>query len=213
MTHETFQEYETKTVALRTIPVVLKNGNKRILVNCFLDEGSDTTYINEDVVEELGLRGNKEKITVNVANGQQISFQSMTFQIGLESTDGKLDTEIVAKTSERICGGMKPVNWVKIQHQWKHLRNIRFRKLASRGVVDVLLGTDHCHLMYSMQEVLGKDTEPCARLCPLGWTAVGRIGQDDRNAQQKQQSRNTRLLYITRTAQALSRNHALLKKP
>jgi hypothetical protein len=50
-THETFQEDQTKRIALRTIPIVLKNGDKRILVNCFLDEGSDTTYVNEDVVE------------------------------------------------------------------------------------------------------------------------------------------------------------------
>ena len=28
----------------------------RILVNCFLDEGSDTTYVNEGVVEELGVQ-------------------------------------------------------------------------------------------------------------------------------------------------------------
>ena len=163
-THETFQEDETKRIALRTIPIVLKNGDKRILVNCFLDEGSDTTYVNEDVVEELGLRGKKEKITVNVANGQQVSFNSMTFEIGLESTDGNIDTKIVAKTSERICGGMKPVNWIKIQNQWNHLRKIPFPKLVSRGIVDVLLGTDHYHLMFS-KEVLGKESEPCARLC------------------------------------------------
>ena len=66
-TMETAQTRE-KVVALQTVPLILKNGNKRILVNCFLDEGSDTTYINEDLVEELGVKGRKELITVNVAN-------------------------------------------------------------------------------------------------------------------------------------------------
>ena len=41
-------------------------------VNCFLDEGSDTTYVNEDVVEELGMKGRKEKVTINVANDQKV---------------------------------------------------------------------------------------------------------------------------------------------
>lgn len=79
-TIETAQKRE-KVVALQTVPLILKNGNKRLLVNCFLDEGSDTTYINKDVVEELGVRGRKEPITVNVANDKQVKFMSMTFQV------------------------------------------------------------------------------------------------------------------------------------
>ena len=95
------------TVALRTVPAILKYGKKKILVNCFLDEGSNTTYVNEDVVEELGVKGEKELITVNVANDQQVSFPSMPFTIGVESVDGCADAKIVAQSSEKICGGMK----------------------------------------------------------------------------------------------------------
>ena len=36
---------------------VRRFGGRRLQVNCFLDEGSDTTYVNEDVVEELGMKG------------------------------------------------------------------------------------------------------------------------------------------------------------
>ena len=57
-------------MALRTLPVILNHGKKRLLVNCFLDVGSETTYVNEGVVEELGAKGEKELITVNVANDQ-----------------------------------------------------------------------------------------------------------------------------------------------
>ena len=71
-----------KVVALQTVPLILKKGNTRILVNCFLDEGSDTTYINEDLVEELGVRGQRELFTVNAANDQQVTFMSMTIRIG-----------------------------------------------------------------------------------------------------------------------------------
>ena len=61
---------EAEEVALRTLPVILKHGKKRLLVNCFLDVGSETTYVNEGVVEELGVKEEKELITVNVANDQ-----------------------------------------------------------------------------------------------------------------------------------------------
>ena len=41
-------------------------GGRRLQVYCFLDEGNDTSYVNEDVVEKLGLDGRKEKVIINV---------------------------------------------------------------------------------------------------------------------------------------------------
>ena len=108
-----------------------------------MDEGSNTTYVNEDVVEELGVKGEKELITVNVANDQQVSFPSMSFTIGVESVDGCVDATIVDQSSEKICGGTKAVDWVGIRSNWQHLQDIPFPKLANRGKIDVLLGTDN----------------------------------------------------------------------
>ena len=71
-------------------------------VNCFLDEGSYTSHVNEDVVEELELDGRKEKVIVNVANGQKVYLMSATMEIGLESLDCHVDTVIVVKTSNNI---------------------------------------------------------------------------------------------------------------
>ena len=101
-----------------------KNGNVRLLVKCFFDEGSDTTYINKDLVEELGVRRQKEPVIVNVTNDQRVKFLSMSFQVGLESIDGEMNRVISAKTSQKICGGMKPINWLNIKHKWSHLRDI-----------------------------------------------------------------------------------------
>ena len=78
-------------------------------MKCLLDGGSDTTYVNEDAINELGLRGDNKPITVNVANDQTTCFMSGTFEIGLESIDGRVDTKIIAKTSNKICGGLKAV--------------------------------------------------------------------------------------------------------
>ena len=164
---------------MRTVPIILKHGERRLQVNCFLDEGSDTSYVNEDVVEELGLYGRKEKVIINVANGQKVNLMSATMEIGLESLDGRVDTVIVAKTSNNICGGMKPTNWLQIKDQWKHLRDIRFPKLRKRSKIDVLIGSDYYNLLFPMKEVRGGDNEPSARLCPLGWTAIGTIGTSE----------------------------------
>ena len=104
---------------------------------------------------------------------------SATMEIGLESVDGRVDTVIVAKTSNNICGGMKPTNWLQIKDQWKHLRDIPFPKLGKRSKIDVLIGSDYYNLLFPMKEVRGGDNEPSARLCPLGWTAIGTIGTSE----------------------------------
>ena len=53
---------------MQTVPVIVKNGNKRLHVNCLLDEGSDTSYVNDDLIEALGLHGAKTEINLKVAN-------------------------------------------------------------------------------------------------------------------------------------------------
>ena len=45
----------TGNIALRTIPVYIKNGNQKLQVNALLDNASTKTYINTDVAAELGL--------------------------------------------------------------------------------------------------------------------------------------------------------------
>ena len=86
--YERVQEDEQGSIALRTVPVILKHE----------DEGSDMLYVDENVIQKLGLDGRKEKVIINVANGQKVSLVSATLDIGLESLDSRMNTNIVAKT-------------------------------------------------------------------------------------------------------------------
>ena len=53
--------------ALRTVPVILKNGSKRIEAYALLDDASTKTYINSDIAAELNLQGSVQKINVSVS--------------------------------------------------------------------------------------------------------------------------------------------------
>lgn len=63
------------------------------------------------------MEGPKERVAMKVANYQKVDLMSATIEIGLKSLDGRVDTVIVAKTSQSICGGMKPTNWLEIRDQ------------------------------------------------------------------------------------------------
>ena len=57
------------SIALRTVPVYLKSGNRKLKVNALLDDTSTKTYVNADVAAELGLQGHPQRVNVSVLNG------------------------------------------------------------------------------------------------------------------------------------------------
>jgi hypothetical protein len=194
-------------LAMRTVPVVLINGNRRMTMNALLDDASTKTYINADVAAELGLQGNLQRTNVNVLNGQIETFLTMPVEFKLESLDGKVNTTMKAYTTEKVTGDMKVVNWNQYATKWSHLKDIEFPVIASKPFVDILIGLDYADLHYSVKDVRGQVNEPIARLTPLGWTCIG-IPQDD----QLCQLTNFNRTYFTRKDHKLDEVDALLRK-
>ena len=87
-------------------------------------------------VEALGSQGAKTKIEVKVkvANNETVSFMSSNFQTGLDSMDGQVDTVIIAQTSKKICGGMKPVNLDQTETQLGALVHDPLPQISARTV-------------------------------------------------------------------------------
>ena len=205
--HTTVTEHgvQPRFVALRTVPVFLKNGRRGIKVNalliiiiiimifieskdkntylmlhilCFvreLDETSTKTYLNADVAAELELRGEPKRVTVNVLNGQTETFETTPVEFELESMNGNVATKMSAFTAERVTGSMKVIDWEKHVGKWSHLKGIQFPDPGKRPNVDLLIGVDYAELHYSFKDVRGQPGEPVARLTPLGLTCTGTV--------------------------------------
>ena len=163
------------SIALRTVPVILRNGTKSISVNALLDDGSTRTYINTDVAAELELlTGECDEITVGTMGGAKRTFPSEAVSLVIESADQRTSRSIQAFTAANVTGAMRAVQWQKFAPEWKHLKGLAFSQPSSRKTVDMLIGIDHADLHASIREVSGKPGEPIARLTPLGWTCVGK---------------------------------------
>ena len=173
MTMVTQNHSRADYVGLRTVPVVLKNEDRWVTVNALLDDVSTKTYVNTDVASELGLKGNKEQVTVNVLNGQLETFEPMPVTFELESVIGNVKMKVSAYTTNRVTGNMTVVDWNRYKAQWPHLKNVNFQQSQTRPIVDILLGLKCAELHYAYEEVRGRPGEPFARLTPLGWTCIG----------------------------------------
>ena len=170
------------TIALRTIPVYLRNGNRKIKVNALLDDASTKTYINSDVAAELGLQGQLQKVNVSVLNGHVEAFETSPVECTIESLDGRAAVTITALTADRVTGELKAIDWKSCAAKWAHLQHLEFPKLGSRPTVDVLIGLDCADLHFSFKDIRGPPGQPVARLTPLGWTCIGAM---DDNKQTK----------------------------
>ena len=173
--HATKQPKVANELVLQTVPVILKNGNKRFVVNALLDDGSTKTYVNSDIAAELNLKGTLERVNIGVLNGRSELLEKMPVEFDLESINGKVDMKIHAFTADRVTGNMKAINWRSFANKWDHLKVVAFPIIGARPIIDILIGIDYADLHCSIQERKGKSGEPIARLTPLGWTCVGHI--------------------------------------
>ena len=172
-------ELDPVYVALRTVPIVLRNEAKSIRVNALLDDASTKSYINSDIAAELGLEGEPVTLKVNVLNDCETELCNSTLvEFQIESVDGKTTRPAMAHTTNRVTGNMSVVNWNRKKDRWQHLHGLKFPQVGKRPIVDVLIGVDQADLHCSLQEVMGEPGEPIARLTPLGWTCIGYPNMD-----------------------------------
>ena len=78
----------TKFVALRTVPVYLTSGKRKVKVNALLDDGSSKTYLSSDIAAELELEGSPHELTVNVLNDNQEKFETTVIKFTISSLNG-----------------------------------------------------------------------------------------------------------------------------
>ena len=184
----------TGNIALRTIPVYIKNGNRKLQVNALLDDASTKTYINTDVAAELGLRGCLQKVNVSVLNGRVETFETSPVECVIESLDGKSCFKVTAFTANRVTGNMRVTDWNICAKMWPHLKGLPFHKLGPTSTVDVLIGLDCADLHFSFKDVRGKPGQPVARLTPLGWTCIGAM---ERQSQESIRTNFDKTYFVT----------------
>ena len=132
-----------RPISLRTIPVFLQSNGKRLKVNALLDDGSTRTFVNEDVATELGLSGKQQKVSVNVLNGRESSFNSIEVEMTLESVDGRQQLKASAFTTpQHVTGKLRATDWMQEGKKWEHLKGIAFPQPVQPNKVDLLIGLD-----------------------------------------------------------------------
>ena len=162
------------SISLRTIPIIIKYKDREIKVNCLLDDGSTTSFVNKEVVDFLGIpREDSQTMQVGVLNGSSKNFESSSVKFQVKNMNRNKTFSIQANTIDKVTGNLTPVDWTIESKKFSHLSKIPFHK-PNNNKVALLIGLDHAELHRSFKEIKGRQFDPIARLTPLGWTCTGR---------------------------------------
>ena len=99
----------------------IKNGERSITVNAFLDDASTKTYVNADDATKLELKGKTETVTVNVLNGQVETFETKPISVELKSI------KVAAYTANRVTGNMTVIDWNRFKKAVATSKNVDSR--------------------------------------------------------------------------------------
>lgn len=79
-------------------------------------------YINSDVVIELNLYGQKQKVTVNTLNSKVDFLKTTPVKFQLESLDSKVKRAMQAFTENRVTGNLIHLSWNAITSKPSNLK-------------------------------------------------------------------------------------------
>ena len=160
-------------VVLRTVPVwLIGSEGQRIQVNTFLDDGSDSTYVRDDIVTA---ETDEQTLRLSILTESCIPLKSKKVSLTIKSINGETQSTVEAWTLNEICQGLYIPDWSQHKVKWEHLKNIPFPKAPGRKTIDILIESDHSELMLALTECYGPIGAPVARKTPLRWTCIGRL--------------------------------------
>ena len=144
----------------------------RIKANAFLDGGSGSSYLKEEIADVLGLEAESRPL---LFGAKSIITDSKTVTVQLESMDGGAKREILLWTTPNICE-MKAVDWFHTARSLSHLCDLEIPKPVGHGEVDLLIGSDYNEeLLLPLEHRVRKPGEPVGVKTPLGWAIVGHV--------------------------------------
>ena len=146
------QDHSAKhSIALRTIPVILKNNSTEIRVNAFLDDVSNHTFITEAIASQLNLEGENVDLNISILDGNKKSKSSKCVNFDLISVQSFNKFNISAFNIPTIAKSFDVIDWCKLKHQYEHLEFLPFAQPCKNKSIDILIGLDHTNFHTSTQ--------------------------------------------------------------
>ncbi|XP_058817458.1 uncharacterized protein LOC131680765 [Topomyia yanbarensis] len=163
-----------KTTLFRIIPVTLYGNNRSVSVYAFLDDGSERTLIDEELVKDLGVVGDPQPLclqwTANVKRSEANS-QRVALEIAGRSGASKHSLSDV-RTVSKLDLPRQSLRYAELAETFPYLKGLPIDDY-DQAVPRILIGNDNAHVTSTLKLRDGRPGEPIAAKSRLGWTVYG----------------------------------------
>ncbi|XP_062698792.1 uncharacterized protein LOC134290273 [Aedes albopictus] len=170
----TNHHFAGKTTLFRIIPVTLHGNNRSVSVYAFLDDGSEKTLVDEEVVKQLGVIGESQPLclqwTSNVKRTEAGS-QRVTLEIAGFSSSTKHTLSDV-RTVNKLDLPRQTLRYAELVKTFPYLRGLPVGDYEN-AQPRILIGNDNAHVTSTLKLRDGQPGEPIAAKSRLGWTVYG----------------------------------------
>ena len=199
------------------LPVLLHhkdNPDLEVIMYALLDDASDTTFVAEKVLADLGITGVNVKLNLSTMLGKE--------EIPTQRVDGlvvkRIDKKVYiplpkAYSKERIPFRRNQIPTPETAERWPHLRKITNKIHPYQPGMDVgiLIGCNSPRALKPREVILGKGDDPYAIRTLLGWGIVGPV--HEASEQEDSEELGTCNRVVTREiSTSKNTNHAFVVK-
>lgn len=148
-----------------------------VSVYALLDDKSDSTFVTNSTLKELGLEGTEVSPKLNTMHGKE--------SIPLQKVEGlvvqRLDKQVVelpkVYSRESIPARRNQIPTPEIARKWQHLTKIRDEIPSIQRDVEVslLMGCNYLKALKPQEVILGNDNDPYTVKTKLGWGIIGPV--------------------------------------
>ncbi|XP_049300487.1 uncharacterized protein LOC125774271 [Anopheles funestus] len=180
--HTTEPSTSHGNILLRYVPVILYGNNKEVRTYALLDEGSTATFIEHSLIEELGVEGRPDPMSLRWTGGttrQEVGSVRVALSIsGVREGSKAFHLKIVHSVND-LSLPEQSVSMEELSARYTHLRGLpvaSYYKARPR----ILIGVDNWGLGRPLKYAEGGSREPLATKTKLGWTVFGARGGSSR---------------------------------
>nr|XP_039265634.1 uncharacterized protein LOC120341224 [Styela clava] len=155
------------------LPVRIRANNVEVETYALVDIGSDTTFCETSLIEELGLTGKQRTVEINTLGQRPVMHDGVVVNLTVASIDDAEEIFIENVMSiDKIPVQPNPIPSEEELKLLPHLQELNLRKIKNKNV-SLLIGTDCPYAHHVLEVRTGNKKQPFAQKSPLGWSIIG----------------------------------------
>ena len=159
---------------LKYVPVTMHGNGTQVDTMALLDDGSSATFMEHDLLKELGISGKPRPLCILwTGNQSRVEDESVEISVKISGVGAPAVYNMRAVHTMRALGLSKQsVAPSQLAVKYDHLKGLPLPSYHNASA-RILIEVDNCFLSQTLKTVEGRADEPAASKTRLGWVVYG----------------------------------------